>query len=774
MYKDDFLSEWGANWNAFLLHNEFALFHNGPPPSFHSNCSDARETICSPPSRARTGHVQFAEDVQIALLLNDEPDISFAMPHEAFNQWFEKPWRLHFQQNLDVDSFTNHIISHGYRTETGMGTSSSQFNLRKAHRENQKFRGWTPKWAKDVWHLLYERQAKTWGNRQEPIIEVKTWLVNDGALSTCTGHRTIDLGPDWEDWYYHLRLKWADQLDPQHDFDVYIVHPEPPRATHSIEMHVAHLILSQIQSDSKAAMITAVIDYGERFTNRLWRAAIASRPQANHHDILERIPTNFKRNTDAEAFAILHDEEVFGDRPLPINHGDGILAYYEAPRIVDQRPRLNFPGLPPGITLPDLTHFDLGEVPDFGSFMAMGPPQVLAPAAPDDILQDPAIARDPLELPQGEGHENQIDEEDFHLSDDSSAIDDPPWYSSITYSLSKPPCTGRTDWSNHDTLHRTIADNLDVSYQDLQTWYPVNRIPRDLAAHHTQAFVALLHWDILPGEHYRVTLLDVEFHAHGPLRQPEVVREARLLPPRFTRSQLLHYLGLNRYCDQTSPQGCLLWINERIQLTQHVGFLQVQNGDYVKIAVPPSNALEPSIATRAAAAVCHRGHSLNDVVIWHLTTGLSHEDEILLPLQHPGNTDDLSLMQIHTSLVVPHYEFDPQKPWRNQLFELWKQGLRTDETNSALPRIATHFLDHRKIFRNDVRRIVELSPNFEEWETTIGQAWVDRLDASIGYRIDCVFPHPLTMDHGLIGYILILRIATPPKRLRCSRFMIVK
>ena len=235
------------------------------------------------------------------------------------------------------------------------------------------------------------------------------------------------------------------------------------------------------------------------------------------------------------------------------------------------------------------------------------------------------------------------------------------------------------------------------------------------------------------------------------------------MPPRFTRSQLLHYLGLNRYCDQTSPQGCLLWINERIQLTQHVGFLQVQNGDYVKIAVPPSNALEPSIATRAAAAVCHRGHSLNDVVIWHLTTGLSHEDEILLPLQHPGNTDDLSLMQIHTSLVVPHYEFDPQKPWRNQLFELWKQGLRTDETNSALPRIATHFLDHRKIFRNDVRRIVELSPNFEEWETTIGQAWVDRLDASIGYRIDCVFPHPLTMDHGLIGYILITQNCDPTK-----------
>ena len=604
---------------------------------------------------------------------------------------------------------------------------------------------------------VFVPQSETITVAEVPTIELVSWFLNSEAHQRCERSRHLCLGPNWWDWDAQVRSLWRDHIDGSREYTLHLVLPEPPRA--SSELHQAHVIISQIHEPQCATLVTAVYvnSYGDC---QLWRAAFALPTLVTDQDIFIRVPQAWRfRAGHVDQCTIFWGEVLFSAIPRHVDQGAGIVLHQEQPRLEhDADP---FEAV--------IVHYDeqppdnLADVPDFNSLMAMGPPRGLAPAVPDDITRDPAIARDPLDQQPEEIHDDQVDDEDFHLSDDSSAIDDPPWHSSITYSLSKPPCTGRTDWTNHDTLHRTIAENLEVSFHDLQVWYPLNKVPRDLAAHHTQVFVALLHWDILPGEHYRVTLLDVEFHAHGPLRQPEVVREARLLPPRFTRSQLLHFLGLNQYCDQTSPQGCLLWINDRIQLTQHVGFIQVQNGDYVKIAVPPSDALEPDIATRTAAAVCHRGNSLNDAVIWHLTTGLSHDDAILLPLQHPGNTDDLAFMQTHANLVVPHYEFDPQKPWRNHLFELWKQGIRTPDASSTLPKIATFFLDHGKVFRNDVRRLVALSSNFEEWEVSIGQAWADRLDATREYRIDCVFPHPLTMDHCLIGYVLITQNCDPTK-----------
>ena len=193
-----------------------------------------------------------------------------------------------------------------------------------------------------------------------------------------------------------------------------------------------------------------------------------------------------------------------------------------------------------------------------------------------------------------------------------------------------------------------------------------------------------------------------------------------------------------------------------------MGHFPLQNGDYVKIALPPTADLEWDISTRSAAAACFRGSSLNDVSIWHHTTGLDVDYETLLPLEHPGATDDVVMMQTSPPASSGPYEFDPEQEWRNALYPKWQARSISPAWGQHLPKVAVFYLDHHKIFRMDAYRVVELPPDFSLWETLILQAWHDHVQAGSA-RIDLVYPDPLTMDPVFAAFLIVTQNQDPTK-----------
>ena len=297
--------------------------------------------------------------------------------------------------------------------------------------------------------------------------------------------------------------------------------PEPPRA-HD-ELHQAHVLVSQVAEPQHATLITAVYtnSYGD---SQLWRHACAMPASVTDGDVFARVPQAWRfRAGDVDQCTIFWNEVVLSRIPRPVPHGAGLVLHHEqsrhphdgdpfAPVLVD----LAAPtpagddefAAPPQegdvahfmshplhgrAELPDLFQSDLPEDSDLHSFMAMGPPRFIGYAEADDLTHNPAVAEDldhldplpPDDPPEGPPAEDSE-------SESQRSVAHSLWLSSVTFSLSRPACSGRTDWTNHDTLHRSIATNLAVSHHDLQAVYHVKVAPEDLSEHYTQAFVALL------------------------------------------------------------------------------------------------------------------------------------------------------------------------------------------------------------------------------------------------------------------------------------------
>ena len=754
--EDDFKSVWGANWSAFLL--SFDLNDKQFFPG------DALQPVPAPRSRTRSCSLTFAETVEL-IFLEDDFALCSLLPHRALQDWEEKPWRLE-----DPGSQPRPHLQPGPESGNGFFQNTPRsFRVTPISRA-VTHNPWStaPSWTQCLWDTVFTAQAEPAGPGEIATISLVSWFLDSDAHPVCSRPRHLCLGPSWWDWDAQVKSLWRDHLDRSRPYVLHLVQPEPPRAAD--ELHQAHVIVSQVLEPQRAALISAV--YVNRYgDSQLWRQAYTLPSQLTDHAVFARVPQAWRfRAGDAAHCTIFHDTVVLSDIPRPIPHGAGLVLHHEQPRVQDDSDPFVTVIVHPEEARPedDEVHFmsyTSGPLVDWAgnddhSLMATGPPRFIGYAEADDLTTDPTIAQDLAAdedppLPPDDPPEEDP-ESDSHGSDDHSL-----WFSSVTYSLSRPACSGRTDWTDHDTLHRTVAANLAVSHHDLQAVYHVTA-PVDLEEHDTQVFVALLHWDQLPGEHFRLVLLDVAFYPRQILRQPEVVREARLLPVQLTRSQLLQLLGLAPYCRLTNPQGCLVWINGQLQLTQYAGHLSISNGDYVKIAVPPTTDLDSDIPTRSAAAACYRGNSINDVVIWHHTTGLDSADAHLVPLLHPGDTDDWALMQTAPAAPQSSYEFSPDKEWRNALYPKWQEALDSPlPWSQTMPKVAVFYLDHQHVLRMDDFRTVELPRDFTQWETLILQAWQDRIGAAPA-QIDLVYPDPLTKCPSLAAFLIITQSISKP------------
>eukprot|EP00435_Cladocopium_sp_Y103_P021290 s1891_g5.t1 len=279
---------------------------------------------------------------------------------------------------------------------------------------------------------------------------------------------------------------------------------------------------------------------------------------------------------------------------------------------------------------------------DFSSLLAMQ--NVQRPQFPlelptmgphDDIMTDRNMVRDPADHTP-----TSSDDESPSLSMASQSEEEPreSWHSTLVYTLrTGTPRAVWLDWGNYREMHLEISRLLQLPPDDLEYLYHIREPPQDTYRAYAEILIGHCHGDLPPGSLERLVLLDVEFHASRPLMPPEVVRKVRAVPEVISREQLLRGLGLQAYC-RSVQQRCLVWINNEL-LSLHVQRINIEDGDYIRIALPPGALPLDHVATRCLASAFFQGMAIDEILTQQALFQLGWREQAIgppvVPLDRP-------------------------------------------------------------------------------------------------------------------------------------------
>eukprot|EP00435_Cladocopium_sp_Y103_P064580 s386_g26.t1 len=133
--------------------------------------------------------------------------------------------------------------------------------------------------------------------------------------------------------------------------------------------------------------------------------------------------------------------------------------------------------------------------------------------------------------------------------------------------------------------------------------------------------------------------------AKKPATVPDVVRQTHKLIHPLTTDQLLDQLGLQQFC-QYVQHRCLIWHNNNL-VPLSVNFLDLRDGDYLRIAIPPGCSRLDHVSTRCLATAFYRGMTPNEVLDRHTLHILGWHDHVIDPplVPHPLAADEQNLLQ---------------------------------------------------------------------------------------------------------------------------------
>ena len=242
----------------------------------------------------------------------------------------------------------------------------------------------------------------------------------------------------------------------------------------------------------------------------------------------------------------------------------------------------------------------------------------------------------------------QVDAESS--SEDSWSIVRPvrsSWQTTLSFPLNEQATTMRLDWNDYELLHASIARELQVLPGDLYHVHHARYPPQDLFRAYVEPVLPQRATDIGPGSMERLVLLDVEFLSSRTILQPEVVRQAYKLVEPISRERLLRQLGLSKYCSSVQHR-CLVWRNNALVPLSST-LMELYDGDYIRVALPPPGSDMDHIATRCLATAYYQGMTPDDVLDRHTMYMLGWYDYVVDPPNvpntgdHEGGDDDVML-----------------------------------------------------------------------------------------------------------------------------------
>ena len=421
-----------------------------------------------------------------------------------------------------------------------------------------------------------------------------------------------------------------------------------------------------------------------------------------------------------------------------------------------------------------------------------------------EVAFDPALEDDPHQHLQDE--QGEIERSETTESEAGQQIDGTDWHSTLLYALNFQEVPLRLNWNDYEAYHDLVSDALQISRHHLYDTHHVRHRPEDLVRANVEAIIAHRHGDITPGSTLRLVLTDVEFHAVQPLLQPEIVRKVYKLPHYIGRSTLLHSLGLGQYCREPNNQ-CICWRNQQFLSDRSAALIEIQDGDYFRIAVPPSQEQTCPIGTRLLVTAFHHGLSLDEVLNRRALHQLGWTDTIIQEPAVPITPDfeiqdDVALLQAPVlderpdfldinveDMILQHKSYGEQEPPHFQVqceaAQRQQNDLQRDIARqpAAVQRLLQHrngqlhaqqghpedgfviqtwFLSFPFHLRCIQPREVQLGPDFWNWQDIIARVWQDLRDITFPVELHLVSPNPPDFaftERGHLHVIVLQRSA---------------
>ena len=406
------------------------------------------------------------------------------------------------------------------------------------------------------------------------------------------------------------------------------------------------------------------------------------------------------------------------------------------------------------------------------------------------IMENEDIAINPYDYEeQVSDEQSSSNEDDSDVSEVADADGQPDWHTTVLFALDFNEVSLRLNWNDHEEFHHKVARKLCIASDLLYDTHHVRHQPEDLSRANVEAIIAHRHGDLTPGSALRLILIDVEFHHASPTIQPEIVRKVYKLPPHIGRVTLLHSLGLGHFCREVGHQ-CIIWHNHDMLRMRSAALINLLDGDFMRIAIPPVSEEACQLSTRTVATASHQGIDINDLQLQHALFQVGWRETVLSPPQVPlvpdfEIHDEMTMLQRSLTpeldrrppfLDLPVEEFalqcksnhlceppiferssdsHPPQHERERLIELqpeatrhlhrhWRmQGAARNVNEENIMTVYTWFLSFPYVMKCERHREVHLRQDFWNWQAQIAQRWNDLLEENMPFELHIVQPTPI-------------------------------
>lgn len=161
----------------------------------------------------------------------------------------------------------------------------------------------------------------------------------------------------------------------------------------------------------------------------------------------------------------------------------------------------------------------------------------------------------------------------------------------MLFHLEDYPIRTLVNWNSYEEMITEIAHHYGLSRDEVQDVYEVVVPPPDIGIEVVPTIVHVI-GDIPHENTDRLVLVDIEYHAHRIERNfrsgPNVLRSVKSLPLTASRNEVLYRANVDRYC-RSEDGRCIVFINSRRWPDYDVDKKAIAHGDYIRIAVPPSD-----------------------------------------------------------------------------------------------------------------------------------------------------------------------------------------
>ena len=369
---------------------------------------------------------------------------------------------------------------------------------------------------------------------------------------------------------------------------------------------------------------------------------------------------------------------------------------------------------------------------DAVSFMAMGKRSRLPENPTGSISDMPSVAR------------QEEEEDDEGGSDsDTSSVSDPNWQNTELFTVIQSSVIRQLNIPHANLRRMQIASALSWATASIAGEYPLAYRPVDMVENQIRARL-IRHIRDLPQHHtQQLVLVDVEFHPPAPRFDFERIRMPIYALQFMSAIGFVRAMYLLPYC-RYAELPCFLWRNGVYWSLEDESLHRIQNGDYLRVVVPPPNPGYHECHPRSMAAALHMGLNPDTLPLTENLMG----DEELSAMPNPYRI----LLQAD---AFPDPMEDVQQLLQTSVRYSRPTRILPDQTqpaqNTPRPRIQATLGYHNACELNQLLDPMEevsqllctprSSPHLAEFQPERSQDWKDfscpRIQATLGYHNAC-------------------------------------